>query len=222
MGLGLLLFLVILPGGSWYYLQKGLDYQKELRSELTTYQELPAFQLTDADGKLKDSSIFSGKIAVLTFVTPDVIDQPKQMEVLSKLYDQFDKKDESRIAVFALNWPTEKRSVFKSLADKYNMNNPNKCFFLTGENEVVQQLLNQGFKWPAENKEAEGKRFTLSSTPQNPNTYPYFILVDKDRKIINYYDFKDEARVKTMVEHIAISIPLEKRPKPRLQREQEK
>ena len=113
-GLGLLLFLVVLPGGSWYYLQKGLDYQKDLRAELTSYGDIPAFQLMDTAGKLRDSSIFSGKIAVVGFVTPEVLEQPKQMELLAKLYDQYDKKDMSRMVIFGLNWPETLHSIYPS------------------------------------------------------------------------------------------------------------
>ncbi len=220
-GLGLLLFLVVLPGGSWYYLQKGLDYQKELRSELTEYGEVPSFQLADTAGKLRDSSIFSGKVAVVGFVTPDESEQAKQMEVLAKLYDQFDKKDQSRIVVYGLNWPQDKNDSFRALRKKYKMENPEKCFFLTGENSNIQNILNQGFKWPSKNTEKDEKLFSLSEKPKNGN-YPYLVLVNKDREIINYYDSRDEDRVKTMVEHVAISIPLEKRKKPKLKREQEK
>lgn len=222
MTLGLLLFLVILPGGSWYYLQKGLNYQKELRSELTSYGQVPAFQLADSNNKQRDSSIFSGKIAVVGFVTPDVLDHPMQMQVLSKLYDQFDKKDESRIVVYGLNWPADKMDLFNSLAQKHEMDNADKCVFLSGENTSVQQILNKGFQWPSKSAQQDGKLFSLSNAPQNATQYPYFVLVNKDREIINYYDFRDEARMKTMVEHVAISIPLEKRKKPKLKREQEK
>lgn len=222
MALGLLLFLVILPGGSWYYLQKGLNYQKDLRGELTKYGQVPAFQLLDTTGKMRDSSLFSGKIAVVAFVTPAVLEDPKPMKVLSKLYDQFDKKDESRIVLVAMNWPADKINSFNALSEQHQMDNPEKCIFLSGENETVQQILNQGFQWPSENEQEDEQRFTRSKTPQNSKNYPYFILVNKDRDILNYYDFRDEARVKTMVEHVAISIPLEKRKKPRLKREQEK
>ena len=221
MGLGLLFFLVILPGGSWYYLQKGLDYQKELRFELTNYGNVPAFQLKNTNGQLIDSSLFSGKVAIAGFVTPKILEQPEKMKILSKLYDQFDKKDQSRIVIFGMNWPTEKLNDFQSLATTYKMDNPEKCFFLTGDTATLQQVLNQGFKWPIKNSAPDGKLFSFSNTPKD-NNYPYFILVNKNREIINYYDYREEARMKTMVEHVAISIPLEKRKKPRLKREQEK
>lgn len=223
MALGLLFFLVILPGGSWYYLQQGLDYQKDLRAELSEYGQVPTFQLQDTKGMLQDSSLFSEKIAVVAFVTPEVLINPKQMEILSRLYDQFDKKDESRIIVYGLNWPDDKINSFKSLGEKYKMDDAEKCFFLNGENEVVQQIINQGFKTPAVNPDKTGRPFAMVSAEGKViDNYPFFVLVNTDREIINYYDYRKEARIKTMVEHIAISIPLEKRPKPKLKREQEK
>jgi len=217
--LGLLLFLVVLPGGSWYYLQKGLAYQKELRKELTVYGTVPAFQLKDVNGVLRDSSIFSEKISVVAFLTPEVLTNPKSIEPLARLYDQFDKKDVSRMVVFGLSWPEDKMEGFRSLAEKYEMNEVDKCYFIADES--VDNLMNNGFKWPTENGVGD-KLFSTTSSPQNKNGYPHYILVNMNREIINYYDYSDADRIRTMVEHVAISIPLEKRPKPKLRREQEK
>jgi len=177
-------------------------------------------QLTDTNEKLRDTSISSGKVAVVAFVSPTILKEPKQMEIIAKLYDQFDKKDESIIVVNGLNWPQEKSTSFYELAEKYRMKASNKCFFFV-DDKIHEQVFN-GYQWPIKNNTDDGKRFAITATPQMPHDYPYFILVNKEREIINYYDFRDEARMKTMIEHVAISIPLEKRKKPKLKREQEK
>lgn len=74
---GILVLLIGFPLLSWYYLQTGLDYRKELEGELVTKGSL-------ADFGIKDDSLFKGKTTL--WQLKDVSDK----ESLVKLYDQFD------------------------------------------------------------------------------------------------------------------------------------
>lgn len=67
--------LVIVPVGSWFYLQKGLDYRKQALEELKAKKQLPA---------IPDSlNIFKGKTTLLFF------DFQKASDIMVPVVEQF-------------------------------------------------------------------------------------------------------------------------------------
>ena len=103
----LLLFLVGLPLGSWYYLQAGFSYHEDLMKELKTYSSVPA-DLTFVNQKDQTitSQALQGKKVVATFLDISSSDEEVKLKYLREMIRQFKDRPELIFVLHGLN-PTE-------------------------------------------------------------------------------------------------------------------
>ncbi len=190
--LALGLILVVLPGGAWYYLQMGLNYQKDARAELKDFETFNLEKHFKESFIDYDSIKSDEKIKLVCFWETE-----KQEELFSKLYDQFGTSGGMEFV------------IIQSGPEIRNLNGKYYRSYLNVSDEKMLALKN-GFGEPTYTKNEKGNTIVEEVNKQvdfRNKDYPYFILMDFDNKIKNYYDTREEAQVNRMVEHIAILIP---------------
>ena len=190
--LALGLILVVLPGGAWVYLQMGLNYQKDARAELKDFEAFPLDRLYSQSGVNYDTIQGDEKLKLVCFW-----EKESQRELLNKLYDQF---GSSGGLEFVLIHTGSQMGELE--ADEF-------VSYLNVDPKKLQNLKN-GFGKPIFTSNESGNTIVDTVNKKEDfslQSYPYFILMDFENKIKNYYDSRDKAQVNRMVEHIAILIP---------------
>ena len=66
----LALFLIVMPLGSWYFLNKGYNYYDKAIKELQDYGPMPTFQLVNQNDRTVNNKMLEGKMAVVAFLNP--------------------------------------------------------------------------------------------------------------------------------------------------------
>lgn len=88
--LALLLFLVVLPFGSWYYLKNGMDYRVSTMSDLKQYGKMPAFFYTTFADTTFDNAAIKDKIVVANLLDLQNTSMRQNFgTILQRLHDQF-------------------------------------------------------------------------------------------------------------------------------------
>ncbi len=187
----LFLLLIGLPAGSWYYLQLGLDYRLETMGQL---EDHGAFSLKTSH----TSAAEEGSVRVINYLSPT--NAEVQGSLLSKLYEQFDKREDFELITFVDTTVFTDVATFRTT---YQLEEEPQCSFPSLSAE----------EWQA---------FVSTYEPDAKTEVPYLALVDVEGSIRNFYDQNDEEAVKQLVEHIAFLLPIKKREKAELRRETEK
>jgi len=191
--------IVLCPAASWYYLQKGLDYQKDSRMELAQIYSIYSGDLIPEYIK-NDSTLLDGKLRVLIFNGLNNHDEINK--ITTKLHDQFESSDGFFMIEFNV------KSIESKALSSFEKNEIHIVKTLDRNN--YNNLLSNGIGLPdyididgrkALNKLTKGSKLSLV----DDKVYAY--LLDQNDKIRNVYDLLDNSRVKRMVEHTAILIP---------------
>lgn len=187
---GLLLLLVVLPLGSFYYLKKGADYRREALAEFGDYGPMP--DLTAYEpllGELPDS--LRGNMFVLAWLSDSGVESSTRYgEALQRLGEQF--KDSPHIYFVTL---VQDKELGLRFADQYEL----------GEYAAIEPFLrldNTAFY-----RSAEAIDLPLSEYDA-PGGKPIVALVDSRLTVRGFYDLTREEEVKRLVNHIALFIPL--------------
>lgn len=187
------LLLVVLPAGSWYYLQKGVNYRLETMGELKNHGP---FTLLPTDTSVVENET----ISVINFLSLDEPSSAQQGELLAKLHDQFEKREDFRLVTFVDSLAASGLPAFKAT---YKLEEKNQCLF------------------PSISK-AEWTAFLGANSQLEGDLSQYLILVDLDGNIRNFYHQQELMEVRKLVEHIAFLLPIKKRDTAELRRETEK
>ncbi|MEL6865637.1 MAG: hypothetical protein AAFP19_14515 [Bacteroidota bacterium] len=205
----LTMMIVVLPLGSWYYLQMGFNYYKDAMSELHEYGPLPNFALLNQMGDTIQEEQLKGKVAVISFVPSEAAARKKQLEITSALFDQFDVRDD---IIFLLHESKDYALSADQLireARENQLSDSEQLFWLSTDQSTMLDLLGNGYKMPNMAAQREkGSPYPLQADPDpQPGNYPYIILVDTNLMIRNYYDYRDDQSVKRLIEHLALIMP---------------
>lgn len=204
--------IVACPAASWIYLQKGLDYQKDSRKEIVVNHSIDVSKLIP-EHITTDSSLLDNRLRIVLFDKNEGADAARE-ELKKKLIDQF----ESSQGVFLLEF-------VKSNTDQALSNE------VLSEMHVRKELTTRDYENLISNrigqpvfKDMDGKIILDQLTKDESlkeNCESYAILIDHHDGLRNFYDTTDPARVKKMVEHMAILIPRRDIEKAELIRERE-
>lgn len=192
--------LVVLVFGIWAVPKIVAKFQK---SDLVEIGPVPAFELTNQDGKKISDKDYLGKVYVVEFffsTCPTIC--PVMNRNLLGLQEQFYGNPEFGIASITINPEHDTPAVLKEHAAELGAKHYN-WHFLTGDREYIFNLAKKGFNlYAGQNNQAPGG-FEHSGL---------FALVDKDGKIrcrkdaygnpILYYDGLEEAGIKAIKEDI--------------------
>lgn len=191
---------IILIFGIWA-VPKIVDRFK--KSDLLEIREVPAFELTDQNGKKITNKDYLGKVYVVEFffsTCPTIC--PIMNQNMLKLQKEFYGNPQFGIASITINPENDTQQVLKEHADHLGVKHYN-WHFLTGDKDYIYNLAKTGFSlYAGENKEVAGG-FEHSGL---------FALVDKEGNIrcrkdalgnpIGYYDGLEESGVKAIKEDI--------------------
>ena len=202
--------LIICPAASWYYLQKGLDYQKESRKELSATSTLDVSTFIPEFIK-QDSTLLNNKLRLL--ILNESNNQNEVAEISTKLVDQFE----------------ESKGLFIIELIKSSVTNIPQS--LQKNTIQISKVIDQSeFQNISANvigspvyEEVNGKKMFKELDKNIPSSGDaiYAYLIDQHDKVRNVYDLLNEDRVKRMVEHIAILIPRQNKEEVVLIREKE-
>ena len=188
--LALGLIFIILPAGSWYYLNEGYNYRKALLEELDqNLGKIPSFTLSNQAGKNISQEIAAGKVAIINFLSlRNSSDSPEFIKQLYRVQDQFDKRDDIVFLTFTEADSEEQLATyFEALQVKRNKN---QWHFLKGTETAFEQIF---------------KQIAIS------NTNELAVAIADAKGSIRYtYDFNDPAAVKKLLRHITNLMPTDK------------
>ena len=184
---------IVLPAGSWYYLNEGYNYRKAILEELAQdLGQVPSFQLRNQNNKLITDAAIRGKFAIVNFLSlpPSESAQPI-IQQLVKVQDQFDKRDDIIFLTFTkANAPEEVAAYFETLNVKRNKN---QWHFLTGTDTALLQI-EQKMAFPASFQTGITDNATM-------------IIADSSATIRYIYDFREKEAVKKLIHHIPNLMP---------------
>lgn len=202
--LALLLFLVVLPFGSWYYLKNGMDYRVATMGELKKYGKTPSLSYITYAGQRLDDSVFVNKIliaSILDFSNSSMLENFGK--TLEKLHQQFDERKDVLFLLHVADTSTT-QPIVDAFAENYKLKDMEQCFFMKMPANITTTTIEQHFYLP------------------HDNAFPYFALTDTKGEVRHYYDVRKIEEVRKLVEHTALLLPLEKTREITLKREQEK
>jgi hypothetical protein len=191
----LFIILVVLPMGSWYYLQGGLNWRKQAQAELQDYGKIRSATIIYADGTKEN--MLAGKVCVLHFfgANPDLTSENKQiLDTGERLFTQFGYKpgaqqDDFRLVMIAQGGTAEFKSYAQTLPSADYAN-----WIWTGGLGSWNTILYNAYDLYCQRN---------GITP----TSHYYGLSDTSGTIRRFYNAMDEKEVGRMVEHIALLLP---------------
>jgi len=208
--LGLGVLLIVFPLGSWYYLSEGFQYQKDAYAELKDYGAVPSFSLIGQNEKPFTLKEIENKIAVVGFFSRSGKTTPQLMEQLSELHQQFKDRKDILFLMYHLTPGTSDIMTLKDMAAKTNVEDWDQCMFLTGDENSIRSHFKSTYKIPLfKEGRAEDGNLKFKPIKENTSEFPYFVLVDANGKIRNYYDINNKEDIQRLVEHLAILMPRE-------------
>ena len=190
--------LVVCPAASWYYLQKGLDYQKDARKELVAKDQLKVERFVP-EYLTNDSTFLQNKLRLI--ILNDGLISKSDLSILTdKLVDQF----EDSKGVFLLELLSQNSGLDVSNNLVHDMH-VRKVIKHDEYQDILLNVIGQPvFKSVNDRIVVDKIEKGLNSIKEKKS---YAILVDQNNEIRNFYDIGDSNRIKSMVEHMAILIP---------------
>lgn len=218
----LAIFVVFMPLGSWYYLQSGHNYNKELMAELKDYGKVPSFELVNQNNDTIKNEDLEGKFFVVDFYNQGSASAKTTMDYARRILGQFETQNDFFFISHCLDPLNQNARKLKRFAESEDLA-IQRAHFFSGSKQDLLRLLSIGYKVPIlDQRKDDGSIPLKSNISQLPEEYPYLVLVDDNMTIRNYYNVNDEDSVKRLVEHLALILPREKKGKAELKREKEK
>ncbi len=203
---GLLLLLVLLPLGSWYYLQTGLNYRIEAMQELEDIAPLPGFELLNYNDSMVQAERFKDQLVVGHFYTGAY--EEAYLDLLQRLKEQFDERRDVYFLTFRAGEDIGTRAASTQLLLDHQIDDENQFFFLHGAPEEVARL---------------AAAVKLDQAVQGGQ------LVDNQRlffadsaQVRSHYDLTNEADLKLLIKHITLNLHPVEEPDIIFERETEK
>lgn len=199
------LLLAFFPILSYYYLNKGYQYQKALMADLKVQGDwhIQGIKLPEKEPLTKD--MVQGKVWVSTFIQDTLVPAAKK-EILQTVHNQFNKQEG---VVFLIYLPSSLSGFSKDglnrLKQDLDLEEPQQVFFISDT---------LGF-----NSESFSKQFYL---PASANAGDYFILSDGMMQVRRYYNLNDKDDLQKLVEHTAMLMPRKSKDRPELVPQREK
>ncbi len=180
--------LFVLPGGSWLYLQRGLDYRKASLAELQDLGKTGDFQLKNQKNLMISPEMLRGRVSVVNFLPEDKETGKSLSERIAKIHQSFDDTED---VIFLSFMPADSSAQLLDIANSMGIKDDKQWFLIGTENSEWQRLAKEVYKIP---------------NPENG-----VALVDTSMTIRKYYDINVNQDMGRLVEHISIVIPQQKR-----------
>ena len=218
--LALTAMLVFLPLGSWYYLQIGFNYNKDMMAQLKDYGQIPAFDLYTQQGTNLSKQDLAGKLVVAAFFSNESPYLDSLFSGINKIHEQFNEREDVYFLLHHLD--SLSPAQLQEIAQRYELKDREQCFLLSGNPEQMQALL-KGYGIPQLPLATDTSTYQVKHNVANSiEDYPFLVLADTSSVIRNFYEVDKGKALFRLVEHLAIKLPREVEEKPVLKRDKEK
>ena len=172
----------------------------------TVFHTIPAWKLTDENGKQFLGESLKGKIYVADFFfTRCGSICPKMSTELTRLQDTFSGEEEVQIASFSVDPLHDTPEVLKEYAKKYDAK-AGKWHFLTGTKTQIYPLAVKGYFIPVADASEYDK--AVKSPDETFIHSEKLILVDKEGHIRGFYDGTNKKDVDRLVLEIRVLLKI--------------
>lgn len=191
---GLLLLLVVLPLGSWYYLQTGLNYRIQAINELQDIAPLPDFELLNYNDSTVAQERFSDQLVIGHFYTG--ANEAVYFDLLQRLKEQFDERPDVSFLTFREGRDIGTLAESAQLLLDYGVEDPEQFFFLHGEEPEMARL---------------AASLKLTGAVQSGSLVDNQQLFFADSAMVRgTYDMTDTEDLKLLIKHITLNLhPIE-------------
>lgn len=197
--LAVVLLLVVLPAGSWYYLKEGFDYRKAAMDDLQPRKAIAPFAIPTFSDSLFNSQTLKGHLTIANFFALDNEEKSKSYgELFAKMHRQFDKREDVLFLSYVLETDSTSAQKVANYRNQYGLEDVEQCIFVPGSSTAGGDQVIQDYDLPL----TDG--IALKDNP-------YLVLLDDSLQIRNYYDIRSEEDIKLLVAHTAMIMP--KKPK---------
>ena len=168
-------------------LQRRRDWEERPLEGLQAFGAVPQFSLTERDGRRITLSDLKGKVSIINFIYTNCPDTcPIQSAQMKQIQEDFKNETDLRLVSITVDPKRDTAKVLSEYAERFGAD-PTLWFFLTGEQESIYKLAQEGFRLgaveiPHEKRPASGATHTHS---------PRFVLVDRNAQIRGYYTSTD-------------------------------
>lgn len=200
--LALFMFLVGLPLGSYIYLKKGYDYQKEALQDLRKEHRLTvptALELYDGTTEWVPGDDYH-----LIGVLPEGAETAAYTPVLKRLHEQFDVPENLMLWTVFEGEGTDRVSDYLSTAEMPR--DTSQLLYWTASSSAFSEFVDD---------------LQLIADEQAKLNEGLIVLVDDSLYVRRAYPFADPAAMLQLVERTAILLPERSKPKPELRRKAE-
>jgi len=187
-GTVVVVILFLLPAGSLFYLQSGLNYRTKIMAGLGDFGKIGDFNLLNQNGTPVSPETLSGRVSVVNFLPGNTVADRAICERFGKLQQGF---DETSGVVFLSFIATDSIPGLLQIAKDLGINDHEQHFLLGASALEWQRLATDAFQM------------------KNPGSQ--VALVDSNLTIRNYYDLNSNQEMGRLVEHIALIIPKQNR-----------
>lgn len=162
--------------------------------ELGDYGVVPAFALTDQDGKPFTEAALRGHTTIVNFIftrcdTACPVSSLKMHRIQEETEDQPDLK----LVSFSVDPKYDTPDKLAAYATRYQAD-PSRWRFVTGDAPAVRKVVTDAMMI---NMDAEGGR--QANGAPNIIHEPHFLLIDSDLRIVGLYDSTEPVRLETLV-----------------------
>ena len=197
----LLLMLVVLPAGSWFYLRGGYEHRKAALQELQELGSVGDFSLVDQNGLIFATQDLKKRVTVAGFLPAGTEKHAAWMDGLVRLHEQFDDRDDVCFLIFADTALVPDPQAF---AQSYDLADSLQWIVVSGNGAYLHDLATSSFHLP---EEAVGQQLAL---------------IDTSGTVRSHYDAYENRELGRLVEHITIVLPRLPDPDIVFKREKEK
>jgi len=163
---------------------------------LPSYGEVPAFALTDHQGRVVSRETLAGRVWVADFILTRCAGQcPMMTAQMARLARTLDREAPVRLVSISVDPTWDTPEVLATYAQAAGADRAS-WLFLTGEAEEITRLCRDGFKLAF--GEADG-------TAEEPITHSTrLVLVDRLGRIRGYYDATDDEAMGLLQRHLRL------------------
>lgn len=187
-GVILTLLLFVIPGLSWYWLDTGMEYQKESRAEMKEYGEIQDFNLLDHRGEPTSLPEKGKSVVVSNIFNKKVNAMSSSYQWLKQIQKQFNNRSDVLFLSF-INLDSTQN--VKTLAKELKIEDGDQWKLIDVDMVELMQMR---------------KDLSVLDSFNIPESNMFW-LADTSRTIRRYYDSSKTKDMERLIEHISYSMP---------------
>ncbi len=177
----LFLFLVVLPLGSWFFLNTGANFYRGVMAELDEYGSLPDFNVMNAKGENITRKNYEGALTIIGF--RNKVEDEKSLGMMKYIYDQF--TENPGVLFMTVDSAKDSTDVldFDSYANRFGIDKDKWIY-------VRDDEFTRTFK-----------------TKEKHSLKKNFALVDTSMMVRNYYPYDDSLKMNRLITTMSLLMP---------------